>query len=143
MSYRISDSKEIDVGQVLELFQCAPWTKDRTAEETRAVLAQSSLVVSVWEGERLVAIARVLTDYVFRAAIYDVIVRSEDQQKGIGRLLIDHLLQHPALAKIPVFNLLTRDKPLFYRKLGFVSAEEMGLYSMVLVRDEKGYPPAP
>lgn len=142
MSYRICDRKDIDIAQVLELFQCADWTRDRTFEETKALLMQSSLVLSAWDGNRLVAIARVLTDFLFRATVYDVIVRPEDQLRGIGRMLMDKLLDHPKLSHIPAVFLLTRDKQLFYQKLGFVFAGEMGLHSMILIRDKKGYPSA-
>ena len=67
-SLRFSDSKEIDAEQVWELYRSADWAKDRTLEETQAILAQSSLVLSLWEGDRLVAFARGLTDFVVRVA---------------------------------------------------------------------------
>lgn len=137
MPYRFSDSKEIDIEQVVALYRFADWAKDRTEEETEAVLSQSSLVLSLWEGDRLIAFARVLTDFVFRAAIYDVIVHPDFQRKGVGRVLIDRLLNHPSLKKVPVFHLLTLDKRPFYEKLGFVSTAERNLSAMIFIRAEQ------
>ncbi|HLG22979.1 MAG TPA: GNAT family N-acetyltransferase [Candidatus Manganitrophaceae bacterium] len=137
MALKFSDHKEIDVTQVLELYRNTDWAKDRTAEEARRVLSQSSLVLSLWDGERLVALARVLTDFIFRAAIYDVMVRPDAQRKGIGRLLIGRLLSHPSLNEVPVFHLLTKDKRLFYEKLGFLSTDKRGLDAMIYVREIK------
>lgn len=135
MSYEISDSREIDVDQLLELFRQTDWAKDRTAEETRTLVEHSSLVLSVREGDRLVAFARVLTDFIFRASVYDVVVRNDVQQKGIGRALINKLLGHPSLRRVPAFHLLTKDKRPFYEKLGFEMTADRGLSAMILVRD--------
>ncbi|MBI3803729.1 MAG: GNAT family N-acetyltransferase [Nitrospirae bacterium] len=134
---QFSDSREIDPQEVLALYRYANWSKDRTLEETRQVLAQSSGVFSLWEGPRLVAFARVLTDFLFRAAIYDVIVHPDVQRKGVGRALIYKVLTHPSLKKVPVFHLLTSDKRPFYEKLGFVTSEERGYAAMIFVRRQE------
>lgn len=139
-SYRFCDSREIDAEQVLGLYRFAEWAKDRTLEETEAILAQSSLVVSLWEEDRLVAFARVLTDFVVRAAIFDVIVRPEDQGKGLGRLLMEKLLAHPALGKVPAFFLMTKDKQAFYTKFGFVRTAERQVDAMLLIREKARIP---
>jgi predicted N-acetyltransferase YhbS len=141
MPYSIQDGKSIDVDQVLDLYRCAAWSKDRTREEAETILANSSLVLSVWDGGRLVGMARILTDFVVRATLYDVIVRPEDQGKGVGRMLVERALEHPSLKRVPVFYLLTQDKRPFYERFGFVSTRERGLEAMILVRDQS-YPPA-
>ena len=143
MPFRFSDSKEVDIDQLLELYRSADWAKNRTAEEADAVLSHSSLVFTLWEEERLAAFARVLTDFIFRAAIYDVIVHPRVQRKGVGRALIDKVLTYPALKKVPVFHLLTRDKRAFYEKLGFVAAQERGYSAMILVRNNEKNKGAP
>lgn len=134
-SYRFCDSKEIDPEQVWEFYRCADWAKKRTLEETKAILAQSSRVFSLWESTRLVAFARVLTDFVVRAVIFDVIVHPDDQGKGVGRLLMEKLLTDPSLEKVPVFFLLTKDKQVFYTKFGFVQSTEHHVDAMLLIRE--------
>ncbi len=137
MPLHFSDSKEIDVDQVLALYRHTDWAKDRTREETGEILTRSSLVFGLWEGPRLVAFARVLTDFVARAGIYDVIVHPEAQKKGVGRMLIEQMLGHSSLQKVPVFHLLTKDKRLFYEKLGFVTAGERGYSAMIFNREKE------
>ncbi|HZR46720.1 MAG TPA: GNAT family N-acetyltransferase [Candidatus Manganitrophaceae bacterium] len=134
MPFRFSDSKEVDIAQLLELYRSADWSKDRTAEEAETVLANSSLVFTLWEGERLAAFARVMTDFIFRAAIYDVIVHPRVQRKGVGKALIYKILTHPSLKKVPIFHLLTRDKRAFYERLGFVTAQERDYSAMIFTR---------
>jgi N-acetylglutamate synthase-like GNAT family acetyltransferase len=140
MSFRFSDSKKIDVNQVLELYRMTEWAKNRTREETETILANSSLVLTAWDEDHLSGMCRVLTDFVVRATLYDVIVRPEDQGKGVGRLLVERALHHPSLHRVPVFYLLTKDKQSFYEKFGFASTEERGLHAMILIRDQS-YPP--
>ncbi|MBI4714489.1 MAG: GNAT family N-acetyltransferase [Nitrospirae bacterium] len=142
MPYRISESKTIDLDQILALYRCAEWSKNRTREETETILAHSSLVLTAWDGDRLVGMARVLTDYVVRATLYDVIVDPEVQGKGVGRMLVERALDHPTLKRVPVFYLLTKDKRPFYERFGFVPAKERGLDAMILVRDQS-YPSVP
>ncbi len=119
----------------MALYAHAAWAKNRTADETRAALEQSSLVASLWEGDRMIAFARVMTDFIFRAAIYDVIVHPDRRNCGAGKQLIDALLGHPRLARVPIFHLLTRDKRPFYEKRGFVVSSKHGLEPLILTRD--------
>ncbi|MBI5197749.1 MAG: GNAT family N-acetyltransferase [Nitrospirae bacterium] len=140
MPYRFSDSKAVDIDQALELYKCAEWSKDRTREEAETILANSSLILTVWDDGRLLGMARVLTDFVVRATLYDVIVRPEVQGKGVGRMLVEKALDHPSLKRVPVFYLLTKDKRPFYERFGFVSTRDRGLEAMILVRDQS-YPP--
>ncbi len=134
MPYIVSDRKDLPIASVLELYRHAEWAKDRTERAAEEALRGASLVVSLWDGERLVAMARVLSDFVFRAAIYDVIVHPHVRGRGVGRQLMAALLGHPALARVPVFHLLTRDKREFYKKVGFSETTRSGLDALMLTR---------
>ena len=70
-------------------------TKDRARMER--MLAHANLVVTAWDGERLVGIARCLTDFAYAAYLSDLAVDRAYQRQGIGRELI-HRVQlaiHP------------------------------------------------
>jgi len=135
MTFRFSDCRNLPVDAVMALYAHAAWAKDRTADQTREILERSSLVASLWEDDRMIAFARVMTDFIFRAAIYDLIVHPDRRIRGAGKQLVEALLGHPRLARVPVFHLLTRDKRLFYEKLGFVVAAQAGLDALVLTRN--------
>ena len=91
------------------------------------MLANTDLAVSAWDGNRLVGFGRVLTDYVYRASIWDVIVDKKYQGQDIGTQIIERILQHPDLKRVELFWLCTRDKQAFYEKLGFSSKEQTGM----------------
>jgi N-acetylglutamate synthase-like GNAT family acetyltransferase len=68
----------------------------------------------------------VLTDYVYRASIWDVIVDTDYQGQDIGTHIIQRILDHPDLKRVELFWLCTRS-PGFYEKLGFSSKEQTGM----------------
>jgi len=121
-----SDRKDIDLSQLMHLYRQAPWAKGRTAKQAGQMLTHTDRVLSAWDGERLVGFSRVLTDYVFRASIWDVIVDKEYQNQGIGTALVERILHHPALKEVELFWLCTR-MPDFYERLGFSSKEQTGM----------------
>lgn len=122
-----SDRKDIDPNQLVNLYRQAPWAKGRTTDDARAMLAHTDVAVSAWDGPRLVGFGRVLTDYVYRASIWDVIVDKEYQGQDIGTEIMQRILNHPDLKRVELFWLCTRDKQTFYEKLGFSSKEQTGM----------------
>ena len=122
-----SDSKEFDPSCLLPLFQQADWSGGRTLEETRAMLLHTDLAISAWDKTRLVGFGRVLTDYVFRASIWDVIVDREYQGQDIGTQLMQRILTHPSLHRVELFWLCTRNRQAFYATLGFSDKEQTGM----------------
>ncbi len=53
------------------------------------MLAAANLVVSAWEAQRMVGIARSLTDWTYVTYLSDLAVRGSHQRIGIGRALIE------------------------------------------------------
>lgn len=121
-----SAPRELDPAKLTHLFNQASWAKGRTEADAKQMLANTDLSVCVWDGERLVGFGRVLTDYVYRASIWDIIVDKTYQGQGIGAELVRRILNHPRLKKVQLFWLCTRT-PRFYEKLGFSSKEQTGM----------------
>lgn len=132
VTYR--DAPDLDPAQLMNLYQQAPWTKNRTIDDARVMLRHTDLIVTAWDGSRLVGVGRVLTDYVYRASIWDVIVDKRYQGRGIGTELVQRILHHPTLSRVELFWLCTR-RPAFYERLGFSSKAQTG---MVWSRAEQG-----
>ncbi|MBM4122432.1 MAG: GNAT family N-acetyltransferase [Nitrospira sp.] len=122
-----SERKDFDPAQLLRLYAQAPWAQERTREDIREMLAQTDLAISVWESDRLVGFGRVLTDYVYRASIWDVIVDEAYQGQDIGSEIMQRILHHSSLKRVELFWLCTRDKQAFYEKLGFSANEQTGM----------------
>lgn len=128
-----SDKKDFDASQLLKLFNQAPWSKGRTLQDAKDMLRHTDVVVCAWDGDQLVGFGRVLTDFVYRATIWDVIVDKAYQKQGVGTDIVQRILNHPRLKRVELFWLCTR-RPDFYEKLGFSSKEQTG---MVWVRSKQ------
>jgi GNAT superfamily N-acetyltransferase len=57
-------------------------------ERIAKMYAHSSLVVTAWDGTRLVGVSRALTDFCYCCYLSDLAVRLEYQRLGIGKELI-------------------------------------------------------
>jgi ribosomal protein S18 acetylase RimI-like enzyme len=105
--------------EVMELYAHAPWAKERRLPQVRRMLRATALCVTAREGRRLVGMARVLTDFTFRAGLYDVIVSPDCHRRGIGSALVRLALKQPRLKGVDQVWLYTTDKQAFYARLGF------------------------
>ena len=122
-----SDSKDLTPQGLSPLFEQAQWSRGRSLDDLSSMLTHSDLVISAWENTRLIGFGRVLTDYVFRASIWDVIIAEQYQGQDIGTQLMRQILDHPSLKNVELFWLCTRDKQAFYATLGFSDQEQTGM----------------
>ena len=114
---------DISLSSLLELYTAVGWVA-YTREERRGDLAKAvknaSFVVSAWEGNTLVGLARVLSDDVSIFYLQDILVHPNYQRRGIGERLISECLIRYAHVRSKV--LMTDDEErqrLFYEKAGF------------------------
>lgn len=133
-----TDHKDLAPAVLLPLFEQAPWARGRTVAETAEMLRQTDLFITAWDDNRVVGCGRVLTDYVYRASIWDVIVDAAYQGQDVGTEIIHRILNHPALQRVELFWLCTRDKHAFYENLGFSAKEQTGM-----VWDRRQHPASP
>ena len=122
--------EQLTSGQLSDLhrmYQEEWWTKGRKLEDVRRMVQHSNVIVGFCDAEskRLVAFARVLTDYVYKALVLDVIVVAESRGRGLARALMDTVVAHPSLASVRHFELYCRPELMpLYHKWGF--SDEVG-----------------
>lgn len=108
----------------MALYRSAWWSEARTPEEVRRLLEGPSLFFCIREraSGRLVALARAITDGVYKAMVFDVIVHAEHQGEGLGVRVMEDLLADPRLARVQHVELycLPELEP-FYVRLGFTA----------------------
>ena len=73
----------------------------------------------------LVATARALSDRAKRAWIYDVCVADAFRGRGLGKRVVEMLLDHPAVRAVRTVFLGTRDAQSLYGRFGFVPRAEL------------------
>ncbi len=82
------------------------------------MLKHANLTITAWDGERLVGIARSLTDWAYVAYLADLAVDADYQKQGIGKRLIAETRQRlwPECMIVLLAAPLAND---YYPKLGF------------------------
>ena len=85
--------------------------------------ARNSLCFGLYEKStgRQVGLARVVTDHATFAYLCDVYVLEEHQGRGLGKLMMRAVMDHPALTGARRAMLGTRDAHGLYRKYGFAA----------------------
>jgi ribosomal protein S18 acetylase RimI-like enzyme len=93
----------------------------------RKAFENSSSVIFVYDGSKLIGFGRAISDNAYQAAIYDVAVLPDYQGKGIGKIISDTIIK-----SLPGFNFILYASPgkeKFYEKLNFRKLKTgMGLF---------------
>jgi GNAT superfamily N-acetyltransferase len=87
--YRKGNNLALDA--FIELYHASTLGERRpVADRARmaAMLAHANLVITAWDGDLMVGIARSLSDFCYITYLSDLAVRLEYQRQGIGRELI-------------------------------------------------------
>jgi ribosomal protein S18 acetylase RimI-like enzyme len=117
----INSINDAQTDQLLELCHQAWWAKERTRQELDVILENSLFLVLIdSSNQKIIGFIRAVTDYARFAGIFDVMVDNTYQGKGLGKLLVEKLLEHPIISKVPLIELhCLDDKVDFYQKFGF------------------------
>jgi ribosomal protein S18 acetylase RimI-like enzyme len=110
-----SEFADANLDEIKDVYASVGWIK-HTNEIIRQVFEASNVVVLVKVNGRIIGIGRGMTDGVFNAAIYDVVVHRDFQRQGIAKIIMEFLLDK--LSNISCVHLIsTTGNEGFYRKL--------------------------
>jgi hypothetical protein len=75
------------ISELTDLYTNQFWSQNRTRQDVAKMLAASDVVIGlVDECDRLIGFIRVLKDFVYRAFIFDVIVKPTHRNQGLGKV---------------------------------------------------------
>lgn len=123
-----STDREIDLYELEELCDAVGWAR-RPIRKVRKAIQHSFLVVSMWEQRgnrrRLIGFSRATSDHAFNATIWDVVVHPDYQGRGLGKVLMKHLIKKLRSEDISNVTLFADPHVVdFYRTLGFMPDPE-------------------
>jgi GNAT superfamily N-acetyltransferase len=127
VDYRYGNA--LDLGQVTELYRASTLGERRPIDDpqiVRSMLEHANLVVSAWDGELLVGIARTLTDFAYVGYLADLAVRESHQRRGVGTALIEKT--RARMGPRSMLVLLAAPKAVaYYPRIGFTRHESAWL----------------
>lgn len=128
---------DLSLSSLLELYTAVGWmayiSEERQRELVKAV-ENTSFVVSTWDGDKLVGLARALSDDASICYIQDILVHPDYQRRGIGERMIQACLTRYAHVRSTVLMTDDEDRQSrFYEKAGFrnikdINAVDLNVY---------------
>lgn len=126
--YVTDDKQQIKSADVERLFKQTYWANQRTKEVIQRSI-DNSLCYGVFDLEKdtLIGFARAVTDYATIFYLADVIVDEAYRGKGIGKVLVETVIEDDRLIGLKSL-LLTKDAHKLYEKYGYSSASERCMF---------------
>ncbi len=117
----ITDLQDLHIEQLHALYQDEWWTKGRSLELTRQCVKGSQICFGlVDETGNLVGFTRVITDYTFKALVFDLIVAKHVRGLGLGDRLVGLVRDHEKLRSVRHIELYCLPELVpFYSRFGF------------------------
>ena len=113
-----TDPARLDLDAICDFLTRAYWAKGRPRERTERAIA-NSLVFGIYEGNKQIGMARVVSDYAIFAYLCDVFIHEDYRAHGIGKWLMQTVMGHPDLQGLRRWTLATRDAHGLYRQFGW------------------------
>ena len=123
MEYEVTDY--ITPEEYMEMRRLVEWSEFPMEQAVEGIKHSAYLCVFRKEG-KVIALARVITDFGYVVYIADVIVRPDYQGQGLGRQLMNNIMDYikgqlkPGYKKM-VSLMAAQGKEEFYKKFGFVT----------------------
>jgi GNAT superfamily N-acetyltransferase len=133
-----TDKSKLDRNMVHRyLSEDSYWAKNIPRELVERSI-DNSLCFGVYDGEKQVGFARVVTDFAVFAYVGDVFILPSHRGQGLSKLLIRTIREHPDLQQLRRWHLLTRDAHDLYRQYGFMDLEKPARHMEIAVSNPYG-----
>jgi predicted N-acetyltransferase YhbS len=89
IEYKVGNNLDLD--EVIELYRASTLGERRPVgdrQRMQKMLEHANLVITAWDGDLLVGIARSMTDFAYCTYLSDLAVRLSHQRQGIGKELV-------------------------------------------------------
>ncbi len=123
--YLITDDKSgADTQYIHRTLNTTYWATQRTYETVVKSLERSDLL-SLFDGDTMIGYARVVGDGITFAWLCDVFIAPDYRGKGLGKWLMECVLEHPSMKDCRINLLATKDAQGLYARYGFEPKECM------------------
>lgn len=121
ITYKINEP--LAVADVIEVYDSSGLNRP-TNDPARIeqMLKNSNLIISAWDGDQLIGVARSFSDFCYATYLSDLAVRKEYQQQGIGKQLIAKTQEVIGLGSM-LLLLSAPTAMAYYPKVGFDKVE--------------------
>jgi GNAT superfamily N-acetyltransferase len=121
VNIRYETSRQISADEFTDLLKRSTLAERRPVEDPKciqAMLQHANLLCTAWDGEKLVGIARSVTDFEYCCYLSDLAVDEKYQKMGIGKQLIRQT-KFKLGGKANIILLSAPKAETYYPKIGF------------------------
>jgi len=118
IAYRTGN--DLDLDEMIEVYVDSTLGARRPVADRgrmQRMLAEANLVITAWDGPRMIGVSRSLTDFVYATYLSDLAVRLSYQRQGIGRELVRLTQEAAPNAMLILLSAPAAEK--YYPHIGF------------------------
>ena len=117
--YRVTTNQiEMDVEAIHQYLSNSYWCSGLPIETLRLAM-ENSFCFAVLQANEQIGFARLITDYATFAYLADVYILETHQGKGLSKMMLNEIFNHPKLKGLRRIMLATQDAHGLYEKFGF------------------------
>lgn len=130
---KITEYKEYDQEEILELYRSVGWTNyTEYPERLRRGYEKSLCILAAYWEDKLVGILRAVGDGATIVFIQDILVLPEYQRRGIGTSLVKTVMKkYSDVYQMELLTDDTQETVTFYKSLGMMPANEIGVLAFM------------
>jgi GNAT superfamily N-acetyltransferase len=114
-----TDKSKLDVAAIHRFLSTKAYWCLNIPRDTVQAAIQHSLCFGLYQNEKQVGFARVISDFATIAYLGDVYILEEYRGNGLSKWLLETVMNHPDLQGLRRWILLTRDAHGLYRSFGW------------------------
>jgi len=118
-----SDPEKLDFDMIHSFLTDSYWAKGISRDKVLRCV-KHSLSFGMYDGDKQIGFARVITDFTRFAYLADVFILESYRNQGLASWLIECILAHPDLKSTTGWILATKDAHHLYSKFGFQPLSE-------------------
>jgi GNAT superfamily N-acetyltransferase len=132
-----TDPARLDVERIHETLTHSYWAQGISRELVERAI-EHSLCFGLYDVDRQIGFARVISDYSTFGYLSDVFVIAEYRGQGLGTWLVETVRSHPMLTGLRRFLLATRDAHSLYRRHAFTALSRPERFMEIFREDAYG-----
>ena len=112
------DSSKLNINTICDFLSRAYWADKRPRHVIEKSI-QHSLNFGVYEGDKQIGFARVVTDFAVFAYLCDVFIHEDYRGNSLEKWMMESIMSHPNLQGLRRWSLATHDAHGLYKQFGF------------------------
>ena len=126
-----NDPSRLDVDEISRFLSRSYWA-DKRERNTIEKSIRNSLNFGVYDGDRQIGFARVVTDCATFAYLCDVFIHEDYRGRSIGKWMMECVMTHPDLQGLRRWLLATSDAHGLYSQYGFTPLSDPSVFMEII-----------